>query len=98
MAGDGPSPSSATRRGTALRAGMITARYRSAMTGWPRSLPRATGLLALASVPVIAVISVSGAGHGAAATLASPPSDASSWTVYHHDVAGTGVTGRRCQG
>jgi outer membrane protein assembly factor BamB len=70
---------------------MITARYRSAMTGWPRSLPRATGWLALVSVPVISVISVSGAGHGAAATLASPPSDASSWTVYHHDVAGTGV-------
>src|ERR1019366_8845193 len=73
----------------APRTGMITARYRSAMTGWPRSLPRATGWLALVSVPVISVISVSGAGHGAAVTLASPPSDASSWTVYHHDVAGT---------
>ncbi len=70
---------------------MITARYRSAMTGWPRILPRAAGWLALTSVPVFSVFSVLGAGHGAAATLASPPSDASSWTVYHHDVAGTGV-------
>jgi polyvinyl alcohol dehydrogenase (cytochrome) len=70
---------------------MITARYRSAMTGWPRSWPRATGWLALASVPVFSVFSVFGAGRGAAATLASPTSDASSWTVYHHDVAGTGV-------
>jgi outer membrane protein assembly factor BamB len=75
----------------ALRTRMITARYRSAMTGWPCSSPRVTGLLALASAPVISVISVFGAGHAAAAPLASQPSDASSWTVYHHDLAGTGV-------
>ena len=51
-------------------------------------MPRGTALLALASV-----ILLSGAGNATAATVASGPADASGWTVYHHDAAGSGVAG-----
>jgi outer membrane protein assembly factor BamB len=51
-------------------------------------VPRGTALLALASV-----ILLSGAGNATAATVASGPADASGWTVYHHDAAGSGVAG-----
>ena len=43
-------------------------------------------MLALASA-----IWVIGGGYAAAATLSPRPADSSSWTVYHHNAAGTGV-------
>ena len=56
------------------------------MRGRPHSLPRRTVFLGLASV-----IWLVGSGYAGAATLSSQPADSSSWTVYHHDEAGTGV-------
>jgi len=56
------------------------------MTGWPGSLRRMTGLFALASA-----IWVLGGGQAGAAALSPRPVDPRSWTVYHHDAAGTGV-------
>ena len=56
------------------------------MTGWPRSLLRRTGLAAAASM-----IWIIGVGSAGATSLSSPSIGSSSWTVYHHDAAGTGV-------
>ena len=52
----------------------------------PSGLRRTTGRLALASV-----LCGIGSGPAYAATLASPASGSSSWTVYHDNPAGTGV-------
>src|SRR5260370_26308996 len=56
------------------------------MTGWRGSLRRMTGLLALASATWVL-----GGGQAGAAALSPRPVDPRSWTVYHHDAAGTGV-------
>jgi outer membrane protein assembly factor BamB len=56
------------------------------MSGLPDSLPGRTGLLALASV----ICAIAGGSAGAAA-VSAPAGGTSSWTVYHHDAAGTGV-------
>src|SRR6202047_2046533 len=56
------------------------------MTGRPGSLRRITGLLALASATWVL-----GGGQAGAAALSPRPVDPRSWTVYHHDAAGTGV-------
>jgi outer membrane protein assembly factor BamB len=69
-----------------VAAGVITARYRSAVKGLSCRGSSGARLLTLASV-----ILLSGAGNAAAATATSGPADAGGWTVYHHDAAGTGV-------
>ena len=66
----------------------VPARYREAMTAWPRRGLTATALLALASVT-----GVLGGGPAAAASGASRSAASSSWTVYHNDAAGSGVAG-----
>ena len=58
------------------------------MATWPRRGATVTGVVALA-----ASIGVLGAGQAAAASRASQPAAASSWTVYHGAADGAGVAG-----
>jgi outer membrane protein assembly factor BamB len=61
-------------------------RYRLAIAGWPGSLRAASGLLAVTA----AAWTVAG-GYAGAAVASSRPVDSGSWTVYHHDAAGSGI-------
>src|ERR1035437_2360982 len=59
----------------------------------PRRLPRSTALLAIGLDAGYSLIFMMGSGTTGAARISTTAESTSSWTVYHGDAAGSGVSG-----